>query len=159
MQKYRLDKFDSAILNLLQQDARMPVAEMAQTIGLSEPACYRRIRDLRLNGVIERETAVVKPSALGWPISMLVLVTLETDRTQMIDKLLKRLQNVPEVLDAWYVTGDHDIVLHVIAQDMAYFESFTRRVLHADVNVKSFKTLVVMRQGKKQAAIQVARAE
>ena len=159
MQKYRLDKFDSAILNLLQQDVRIPVAEIAQSVGLSEPACYRRIRELRLSGVIEREAAVVKPSALGWPISMLVLVTLETDRTQMIDKLLKRLHSVPEVLDAWYVTGDHDIVLNVIAQDMAYFENFTRRILHADVNVKSFKTLVVMRQGKKQAVIQVANAE
>lgn len=153
MGKHHLDKFDAAILALLQNDARLPVAEIAQTVGLSEPACYRRIRELRLNGVIEREVALVNPSAMGWPISMLVLVTLETDRTQIIDKLLKRLKSIAEILDAWYVTGDHDIVLHVVAQDMASFENFTRRVLHADVNVKSFKTLVVMRHGKKQAAI------
>jgi Lrp/AsnC family transcriptional regulator, leucine-responsive regulatory protein len=151
-----LDKFDDAILALLQANARLPVADIAARIGLSEPACYRRIRQLRENGSIEREVAIVNASLLGWPLAMIVLVTLETDRSAVVDKLLKRLQAIPEVLNVWYVTGDHDFVLQVIAQDMAHFETFARKALHAEANVKSFKTLVVMRHGKKQAAIPAA---
>jgi Lrp/AsnC family transcriptional regulator, leucine-responsive regulatory protein len=156
MKRPLLDKFDDAILALLQANARLPVAEIAAHIGLSEPACYRRIRQLRENGAIEREVAVVNASALGWPLGMIVLVSLETDRSSVVDKLLKRLQGIPEVLDVWYVTGDHDFVLQVIAQDMAHFETFARKALHSEANVKSFKTLVVMRHGKKQAAIPAA---
>lgn len=156
MKRPVLDKFDDAILALLQQNARLPVADIARRIGLSEPACYRRIRLLRESDAIEREVVVVNAKALGWPLAMMVLVTLETDRCEVIDRLLKRLQGIAEVLDVWYVTGDHDFVLQVVAQDMAHFENFARRVLHAETNVKSFKTLVVMRHGKKQAAIPAA---
>ena len=153
MKRPVLDKFDDAILALMQDNSRLPVAQIARRIGLSEPACYRRMRQLRESGAIEREVAVVNAGALGWPIAMIVLVTLETDRCEVVDRMLKRLQGVPEVLDAWYVTGDHDFVLQVVARDMAHFENFARRVLHAETHVKSFKTLVVMRHGKKQAAI------
>lgn len=150
-----LDKFDKFILLVLQQDARQPVSEIASSVGLSEPACYRRIKQLREGGFIDREVAVIKPQVMGWPVSMLVLVSLETDRTQVIDEMVKRLQAIDEVLDVWYVTGDHDFVLHVIARDMEYFENFARRTLHSDANVRSFKTLVVMRHCKRLSAIPV----
>ncbi len=153
-----LDKFDESILVLLQRDARQSVSDIAASVGLSEPACYRRIRRLREDGVIDREIAVVKPRVLGWPLSMLVLVTLETDRSHVVDDLMKRLNALPEVLDAWYVTGDHDFVLHIVARDMEYFENFAREALHSDINVRSFKTLVVMRNCKKLSAIPAASA-
>ncbi len=151
-----LDKFDTAILALLQRDARQPITEIALSVGLSEPACYRRIKQLRENGVIDREVAVIKPQLMGWPVSMLVLVTLETDRTQVIDEWVKRLQGIDEVLDVWYVTGDHDFVLHVVARDMEYFENFARRVIHSNAHVQSFKTLVVMRHSKKLSPIPIS---
>ncbi|MEQ1514770.1 MAG: Lrp/AsnC family transcriptional regulator [Lysobacteraceae bacterium] len=153
MNSQPLDKFDESILVLLQRDARQPVSEIAAAVGLSEPACYRRIRRLREDGIIDRDVAVIHPRAMGWPLSMLVLVTLETDRSQIIDALVKRLSTLDEVLDAWYVTGDHDFVLHVIARDMEYFENFVRQSLHSDANVRSFKTLVVMRNCKRLSAV------
>jgi Lrp/AsnC family transcriptional regulator, leucine-responsive regulatory protein len=153
MNKAFLDKFDESILVLLQNDARQSVSDIASSIGLSEPACYRRIRRLREDGIVDKEIAIVNPRVLGWPLSMMVLLSLETDRSQVIDKFVKRLQAIPEVLDIWYVTGDYDFVLHVIAQDMAYFETFARRVFHSDVHVKSFKTLVTMRHSKKYSPI------
>lgn len=153
MNSHSLDKFDKSILVLLQRDARLSVSDIASSVGLSEPACYRRIRQLRDSGTIDREVAVIKPRIMGWPLSMLVLVTLETDRSQIMDELVKRLDAIPEVLDVWYVTGDHDLVLHVIAQDMEYFEDFARRALHSDTNVRSFKTLVVMRNCKRLSPI------
>ena len=70
------DKFDLLILAELQQDARLPTPELAHRVGLSAPACYRRVRALRESGLIEREVALVAPSTMGWPITMLVLVSI-----------------------------------------------------------------------------------
>lgn len=147
------DAFDLRILTALQEDARMPMPSLAERVGLSAPACYRRVRALRDRGLVDREVALVAPRTMGWPVTMVVLVTLERDREPMVDGIVSRLQRAPEVTDVWYVTGDHDLVLHVAARDMGSYEAFTHRVLLADENVRSFKTLVVMRQVKRLAPL------
>lgn len=147
------DKFDLLILAELQQDARLPIPELAHRVGLSAPACYRRARALRESGLIEREVALVAPATMGWPITMLVLVTLERDHGRIVDEMIGVLKGEPEVMDLWYVTGEQDFVLHVAARDMASYEQFTRRVLHAREQVRSFKTLVVMGQHKRCGAL------
>ncbi|MDX7819619.1 Lrp/AsnC family transcriptional regulator [Aeromonas caviae] len=147
------DKFDLLILAELQQDARLPTPELAHRVGLSAPACYRRVRALRESGLIEREVALVAPSTMSWPITMLVLVTLERDHGRIVDEMIASLQREPEVMDLWYVTGEQDFVLQVAARDMQSYEQFTRRVLHARDQVRSFKTLVVMGQHKRCGAL------
>ena len=132
------DKFDLLILAELQQDARLPIPELAHRVGLSAPACYRRVRALREAGLIEREVALVAPATMGWPITMLVLVTLERDHGRIVDEMIGVLKGEPEVMDLWYVTGEQDFVLQVAARDMASYEQFTRRVLHAREQVRSF---------------------
>ena len=147
------DKFDLLILAELQQDARLPIPELAHRVGLSAPACYRRVRALREAGLIDREVALVAPATMGWPITMLVLVTLERDHGRIVDEMIGVLKGEPEVMDLWYVTGEQDFVLQVAARDMASYEQFTRRVLHAREQVRSFKTLVVMGQHKRCGAL------
>ena len=147
------DKFDLLILTELQQDARLPIPELAHRVGLSAPACYRRVRTLREAGLIEREVALVAPATMGWPITMLVLVTLERDHGRIVDEMIACLKGEPEVMDLWYVTGEQDFVLQVAARDMQSYEQFTRRVLHAREQVRSFKTLVVMGQHKRYGAL------
>jgi Lrp/AsnC family leucine-responsive transcriptional regulator len=148
-----LDTFDLRILTALQRDARTPMSELAEQVGLSEPACYRRIRALRESGAIERELALVAPGVMGWSLTMIVLVTLECDRARIVDELVGKLRAAEEVLDVWYVTGDHDLVLQVAARDMSAYDDFTRRVLHSEEHVRSFKTLVVLQQPKRAAPL------
>ena len=141
----QIDTIDMNLLVLLQQNARTPVAKLANNVGLSSPACYRRIQRLHKKRMIEREIAVVSPRTMGWPLTMLLLVTLERERSEIIDQFVRKLEKVPEVIEAWYVTGDHDFVIRVVAQDMERFDNKNRRVLYADEFVRSFKTLVTMR--------------
>ncbi|WP_207458798.1 Lrp/AsnC family transcriptional regulator [Azospirillum sp. SYSU D00513] len=148
MQKTDLDALDLKILEQLQGDARMPFPELAERVGLSAPACYRRVRRLRETGAIEREVAVVRPRTMGWPLMMIVLVTLERERAHTLDQLMRKLAAVPEVVEAWYVTGDHDVALRMVARDMESYDELTRRVLLGEESVRSFKTLVVMRHAK-----------
>lgn len=148
-----LDRFDLEILAAAQEDARIPMAKLAARVGLSAPACYRRLRALRTQGVIEREIALVEPRTMGWPVTMIVLVTLETDRGHALDEVVGRLRQAREVTDIWYVTGEHDLVLHVAARDMTSYDDFARRVLHAEAHVRSFRTLVIMNAAKRAAAL------
>lgn len=152
----KLDPADYRLLELLQQDARTPMANLAELVDLSEPACYRRVQRLKREKVIEREVAVVSPRTMGWPLTMIVLVTLERERTSILDQFIRKLQNVPEIVDAWYVTGDYDFALRIVARDMESFETMTRNVLYADNFVKNFKTLVTMRAVKVQGPIKAA---
>src|SRR5581483_7366077 len=148
-----LDDFDLRILAALQRDARTPMSELAEEVGLSAPACYRRIRALRESGAIEREVALVAPGVMGWSITMIVLVKLERDKGWIVDDVVRKLKVREEVIDVWYVTGEQDLVLHVAAQDMSSYDAFTRRVLHGDEHVRSFKTLVVLQLSQRAAPL------
>lgn len=146
--KLDLDPFDLRLLELLQVDARMPVPALAEAVGLSAPACYRRIRRLREVGAIEREVAVVRPRTLGWGVSMIVLVILEREGRQTIDELMRKLTAVPQVLELWHVTGEFTFVVHVVARDMEDYDALATRLFSQDERIRSFQTLVVMREAK-----------
>tara|TARA_R110001583_G_scaffold66881_2_gene191747 strand:- start:2129 stop:2587 length:459 start_codon:yes stop_codon:yes gene_type:complete len=148
-----MNLIDLKILEQLQMDAKASMSYIAEKVGLSEPACYRRVRELRKSGVIEKEIAIVKPKNMGWPLSMMVLVELERDHSSIVNQFLTRINKQPEIINSWFVTGDYDLVLQIIAADMEAFDEFTQKVLHKDNSVKNFKTLVVMRHSKANGPI------
>lgn len=151
-----MDDFDLKLLRLLQEDSSRPIPEIAAKVGLSAPACYRRIRLLRQSGIIQREVAIVGARALGWPLSMIVLVTLEREGPNTVDEMISVLGQVPEVIEAWNVTGDHDIAVRMVAEDMEGYDTLVRDLFAADDRVKSFKTLVIIREVKERSPIPVA---
>ena len=150
-----LDEFDRKLLAALQADAQQPVATLAEAVGLSAPACYRRIRRLRENGAIAREVAIVAPRTLGWPLSMIVMVTLERESARTIDEMMQILAREPEVIEAWNVTGDHDLAVRIVARDMEGYDALAQRLFAANERVRSFKTLVVIRQVKPLSPVPV----
>ena len=150
------DDFDLRLLALRQHDAQRPIPALAEQVGLSAPACYRRIRRLRESGAIAREVALVRPRTLGWPLSMIVLVTLEREGVRTVDEMMRVLRAVPEVVEAWNVTGEDDFVVRMDARDMESYDELARNLFAADERVRSFKTLVVIRQVKELSPIPVA---
>lgn len=153
---YRMDEFDLRLLELLQADARMPVPALADAVGLSAPACYRRIRRLRESGAIEREVAVVRPRTLGWGVSMIVLVVLEREGRQTVDDLMRKLTGSPQVLALWHVTGEFTFVVHMVARDMEDYDRLVTHLLSDDERIRSFQTLVVMREAKSRKPLPAA---
>lgn len=151
-----LDPFDLRLLELLQADARTPVPELAAEIGLSAPACYRRIRRLRESGAIEREVAQVRPRTLGWGVAMIVLVVLEREGRRTIDDLMRKLTGVPQVLELWHVTGEFTFVVHIVARDMEDYDELATRLFSHDERVRNFQTLVVLREAKSLKALPAA---
>src|SRR6516225_7566815 len=113
-----LDSLDRKLLDAVQRDNRLTTAELGERVGLSATACQRRLKRLRDAGVIEADVAIVSPRAVGRPVSMLVLVTLERERADIVDRFKASIRATKEVVIGFYVTGDADFALYVTARDM-----------------------------------------
>jgi Lrp/AsnC family transcriptional regulator, leucine-responsive regulatory protein len=151
-----LDSFDLRLLEMLQADARTPVPVLAEAVGLSAPACYRRIRRLRESRAIEREVAVVRPKTLGWGLSMIVLLVMEREGNRTVRDLIAEWSRVPEVIEVWNVTGDYDFAVRMVARDMEDYGDLAERLFSSDERIRSFKTLVVIRGGETASGLPAA---
>jgi len=150
-----LDDFDRRLLDALQEDNRRTGEELAALVGLSPAACLRRAQRLREEKVIERDVAILAPETLGRRLTMVVLVTLERESSDVVDAFKRSMRGAPEVMQCYYVTGAADFVLVLTADDMADYEDFTRRYLF-ERNVRRFETMAVMDRVKIGTAIPMA---
>ena len=139
-----LDSFDCAILRLIQEDAGLPQRALAERVHLSISSINRRIARMREDKVIERITAQVAPAAVGRPITIIAVVTLESEKVEDVDRMKERLRASEAVQQIYYVTGDADFVVILTVSDMAEYEGLTRRLFFASGNVKRFTTMVAM---------------
>ena len=143
-----LDPADRTLLALLQKDGRTALDRMADATGLSAATVQRRVKRLREAGVIARESAVLDPASLGWAMTFLVLVEMERERIDVLDAFRRRMRSEPQVQQCYYITGDADFALICLARDMADYEQLTRRLFFDDMNVRRFRTSVVMERTK-----------
>jgi Lrp/AsnC family leucine-responsive transcriptional regulator len=117
---------------------------LGERVGLSATAVQRRLKRLRETGVIEADLAVIAPKAVGIGIQMVVLVSLERERADIIDRFKKSIRATSQVMNGYYVTGEADFMLIVTARDMEDYERFTRQFFYENPDIKNFKTMVVM---------------
>lgn len=150
-----LDRADAALLEAVQRNNRLTSEELAELANLSPTACQRRLKRLRAEGVIERDVAIVSPKVAGRPLSMVVMVSLERERSDIVDRFKQSIKSTPEVMTGYYVTGDADFILIVTARSMEDYEAFTRRFFYENPDIKGFKTQVVMDRVKVGFAIPV----
>ncbi|MBR0857751.1 Lrp/AsnC family transcriptional regulator [Bradyrhizobium liaoningense] len=141
---FSYDRLDARIMTLVQGNNRLTSDEIGERVGLSATAVQRRLKKLRDSGIIEADVSIVSPKAVGRPVSMLVLVSLERERADIIDRFKQALRANTEVMSGYYVTGEADFVIIVTATDMEGYEQFTRRFFYENPDIKGFKTLVIM---------------
>jgi len=139
-----LDRIDKRILEVVQRNNRLTSEALGEMVGLSPTACQRRLKRLRDERIIEADVSIVSTKAVGRPIQMLVLVTLERERSDIIDRFKKSIRTTPEVVNGFYVTGATDFVLYVTAKDMEDYERFTRAFFYENPDIKGFTTMVIM---------------
>lgn len=143
-----MDHFDKRILTAIQYNNRLTAEALSSKVGLSPDACRKRLSKLRKDGIIESDIAILNPEKLGRGLTLIVEVTLGSERPEQIDHFRSRMQNAPEVMQCYYVTGNADFVLILTARDMPDFEAFTRRHFFDEDNIARFKTSVVMNRVK-----------
>jgi DNA-binding Lrp family transcriptional regulator len=139
-----MDDKDLEILKLVQCDARLTAEALGFEIGLSPPAVQKRLKKLRETGVIEREIAVLSPTALGRGMTVIVQVMLERESRRHLDDFKRRMRSAPAVQQCYYATGEADFILVVIVQDITEYEQFTQEYFFDSSNVSKFTSSIVM---------------
>jgi DNA-binding Lrp family transcriptional regulator len=117
-----LDRYDRAILRILQQDARITNALLAEKVNLSESACLRRVRALEESGIIESYCALLDQRKAGYPVNVFVTITLDRQRQSGLDAFENAVRKIPEVMECYLMTGEHDYLVRLVVKDLADFE-------------------------------------
>lgn len=150
-----IDRFDRALLRLVQQDARRTIDSLAREVGLSASVAQRRLQRLREQGVIATEIAVLDQRKVGAPLTFLVEIELEHDRPELLPALKAWIEGTGEVQQAWYITGRADCVLVVCVAGVEEFDALMERLMGANRNVRKFTTSLALKTLKRGLAIAV----
>jgi Lrp/AsnC family transcriptional regulator len=124
-----LDRLDREILRLISADASLSLADIAAKVGLTPTPCWKRIRRMEEAGVILRRVAVVDPAKIGLPVSVFVEVETADHSADWLERFAGVVTNMPEIIDAWRMSGDVDYLLHVVVPDIAAYDDFYRRLI------------------------------
>ena len=106
------------------------------------------MRHLRETGVIQGETALVSPEAVGQGMTFLILVELERERLDILDSFRRKIEAEDQIQQCYYITGEADFALIALAKDMNEYRDLIQRLFFDDTNVKRFRTSVVMDRTK-----------
>jgi len=126
-----MDAVDRAILRLIARDATLSLAQIASEVGLTATPCWKRIRRLEQAGVILRRVAVLDPDRLGLPVSVFVGVETADHSAEWLERFAGLVAEMPEIVEAWRMSGDVDYLLHVVVPDINAYDAFYRRLIGA----------------------------
>ena len=141
-----LDKIDSRILEIIQEEARISNTDLADRVGLSPSPCWRRGRALESNGIIERYVTLVNAKAVGLPINVFATVTLEKQVEPALEAFEKAVTERPEVMECNLMTGEFDYLLRVVVPDLAAYERFLIDHLTRIKGIASIKSSFSLKQ-------------
>ena len=139
-----LDDHDRRLLALLQRDATATAEALGSAIGLSASSVQRRIKRLRETGAIEREVAIVNTDAVGKRMTFIVGVKVDYGQKAGVDALQRKLLADPRTQQAYYVTGEVDLILVVVVQDMQDYDQWSKSLLLASPAMMRFQSNVVI---------------
>jgi Lrp/AsnC family transcriptional regulator len=125
----KLDSVDRKLLDLVQADAGMQVADIAQRVGLSQTSCWRRMQRLKEAGVITRNVMLADRYKLNVGVTVFVSVRTNTHTQAWFDRFHAAVQAIPEVVEFYRMSGDVDYLLRVVVPDIAAYDRVYKRLI------------------------------
>ncbi len=150
----QLDELDRKILGELQNDASQSLDEIARKVGSSKTPVWNRIRRMREQGVILRQTAILEPEALGLEACFFVLIRTSEHEAAWQRKFLQVLQARPEVLEAHRLAGDIDYILKVRVRNARAYDTFYQALI-SEVKIHNVTALLSMEEIKSTTVLPV----
>src|SRR5665647_498625 len=148
-QEKQFDRLDLAILRVLLADSRKTLQEIGKEVGLSTTSCWNRIKRMESAGVIEGYTVKVDLTKLGYRDTVIVQVNLESHSDETLYEFGRRLETIPEVLEAFLISGDYDYYIRIAVQDTRDYERLLREKLYKIPGIRHSKSSFVLRTLKK----------
>ncbi len=150
-----LDAFDRKILRVLQDDASLSTAAVAEAVGMSASPCWRRIDRLEREGFIRRRVALVDRRKVGLNTHIFALVKLNAHGRANLDEFAASIQDMPEVLECFVLMGPVDFMLRVVAADIEAYERFFFEKLSRLPGVQEINSTVALSEIKSTTALPV----
>ena len=149
-----MDKIDRQILSILQSDASVPVAEIAERVHLSQTPCWKRIQRLKDEGVIRKQVALCDPQKLGYGTTVFVAIRTNQHNDAWLRKFAAAMQGIPEIVEAYRMSGEVDYLLRVVVGDIRGYDEVYKRLIKA-VELVDVSSSFAMEQIKFSTAIPV----
>jgi Lrp/AsnC family transcriptional regulator len=128
MENIFLDALDRKILDILQQDATVSIAEVAERVGLSATPCWKRIKRLETSGVIQRRVAILDRDMLGLGVTVIVAVRTARHSDEWLESFSAGVSKIPEVVEFYRMSGEIDYLLKIVARDIADYDRIYRKL-------------------------------
>ena len=142
-----LDRMDRKILDLLQKDCTLPVAEIGKQIGLSTTPCWRRIQKLEEEGVITGRVALLDPKKVNARVTAFVSIITNQHNDEWLRRFAEVIRDFPEVVEFYRMAGKVDYLLRVVVPDIEAFDNFYKRLI-AKIDISDVSTTFAMEQIK-----------
>jgi len=142
-----IDRLDRKILQILQEDATIPVAEIGRRVGLSTTPCWRRIQKLEEDGVIMRRVAILDPKKVNAKVTVFVSITTSQHNDEWLRRFAEVIRDVPEVVEFYRMSGQVDYLLRVVVPDIEAYDAFYKRLI-SKIDIADVSSAFAMEQIK-----------
>jgi Lrp/AsnC family transcriptional regulator len=147
-----IDRIDRKILQILQEDCTVPVAEIGRRVGLSTTPCWRRIQKLEEDGVIQRRVAVLDPRQVNAKVTAFVAITTSQHSDDWLKRFAEIVSQLPEVVEFYRMAGQVDYLLRVVVPDIEAYDAFYKKLI-AKIDISDVSSSFAMEQIKYTTAL------
>ena len=144
---------DRRLLRELQKDSRLTMQQLAERVGMSSSACWRRVRNLEESGVIDRYAVIVNPRKAGFSLSSMTVVSLARHERENVENFVREVLRHPEVLECFATSGEADYHLRVVAEDMDAYNRFLDDFIFRLPGVSQVRSNIVLKEIKADTAL------
>ncbi|MDB2474932.1 Lrp/AsnC family transcriptional regulator [Amylibacter sp.] len=141
---HNIDVIDKKILRLMQIDALLSVADIAEKVGVATASCWRRIGRMEKSGIIKGQISVIDPKALGLEVEVSLRITLDKTQTNAFDRFIEAARKVKEVNEIQTFLGRVDVRLNILARDMAHYQEIYRSQILLLPHISDIEALMVI---------------
>ena len=149
-----MDKIDRKLLTLLQEDADRPLNDLAEAVNLTATPCWKRIQKLQQSGVIRKKVVLCDPAKLNVGVTVFVAVKTLNHNDQWLRKFAAAVQSIPEIVEAYRMSGDIDYMLRVVVPDITGYDAVYRKLIRA-VELSDVSSSFAMERLKYSTALPV----
>jgi Lrp/AsnC family transcriptional regulator len=153
-----MDEINRKILKILQQDATVPVAEIAERVGLSTTPCWRRIQAMERSGLIQRRVAVLDRKKLNVGVTVFVRLKTSQHNSEWLESFAKSVADIEEVVEFYRMSGDVDYLLKIVVPDIDTYDSVYKRLIRS-ANLSDVSSSFAMEEIKHTTAVPVRYAD
>ena len=148
-----LDRKDRLVLAELQRDSRLTMQELADRVGMSSSACWRRVKSLEDAGIIDRYAVIVNARKAGFGLSSMVHVSLARHEQKNVDNFIREVSRHPEILECFATSGEADFHLRVVVEDIDAYNAFLDDFVFKLPGVSQVRSNIVLKEIKTDTAL------